>query len=68
MFKSSKILLADHPAYTEAVDAMRRYHDAQNSGVPAVEVAGLRQIAEFLFHAITDYQMRACGVDSVTTY
>jgi len=64
MPKLPEILMPEHPAYTDAVEAMRRYHDAQVAGAPAVEVERLRLIAESLFQAVTDYQMRAFGGDS----
>ncbi|HDS0927411.1 TPA: hypothetical protein QDZ23_002056 [Pseudomonas putida] len=63
-----EILPPDHPAYMEAVEAMRRYHEAQNTGVPAIEVERLRLIAESLFQAVTDYQMRAFGIGGGTTH
>nr|QFX76824.1 hypothetical protein [Pseudomonas putida] len=40
---------------------MRRYHEAQDAGASAAEVERLRLIAESLFQAVTDYQMRAFG-------
>ncbi|MEZ1436060.1 hypothetical protein QVM41_07160 [Pseudomonas shirazica] len=61
MSKPPQILPPDHPAYNEAVEAMRRYHEAKARGAPAVEVERLRLIAEILFQAVTDYQMRAFG-------
>ncbi|MNO70698.1 hypothetical protein D3C76_615930 [compost metagenome] len=51
----------DHPMYTDAVDALRRYHEAQSSGRPADEVERLRLIAESQFQAVTDYQLKALG-------
>lgn len=42
MPKQSEILPPDHPAYTEAIEAMRRYHEAQDTGAPAIEVERLR--------------------------
>ncbi|MFF7109344.1 hypothetical protein [Pseudomonas sichuanensis] len=56
-----KVLPPDHQAYTEAVEAMRLYHEALDAGAPAIEVERLRLIAESLFQAVTDYQMRALG-------
>ncbi|MCE1055910.1 hypothetical protein [Pseudomonas alloputida] len=53
------ILYPDHPMYTDAVDAMRRYHEAQRAGRPADEVERLRLIAESQFQAVTDYQLKA---------
>lgn len=61
MSKTTEILSPDHPAYTQAVEAMRRYHEAQDLGAPAVEVQRLRLKAECLFQAVTEYQMRAFG-------
>ena len=49
MSKLPETLLPDHPAYIEAVEAMRRYHEAQDAGAPANEVERLRLIAESLF-------------------
>lgn len=63
-----EILPPDHPAYAEAVEAMRRYHEAQDTGAPAIEVERLRLIAESLFQAVTDYQMRAFGISEGTTH
>ncbi len=56
-----KILSPDHQAYAEAVEAMRLYHIALETGAHAIEVERLRLIAESLFQAVTDYQMRAFG-------
>ncbi len=55
------ILYPDHPMYTDAVDALRRYQEAQASGEPAEEVERLRLIAESQFQAVTDYQLKALG-------
>lgn len=68
MPKPPEILPPNHPAYTEAVEAMRRYHEAQDTGAPAIEVERLRLIAESLFQAVTDYQMRAFGKGSGTIH
>lgn len=54
-------LYPDHPMYTDAVDAMKQYHDAQASGCPPEEVERLRQIAEAQFRAVNEYQLRALG-------
>lgn len=42
----------------QAVDAMREYHRAQDRGAPAEEVERLRLLAESLFQAVSDYQLR----------
>ncbi|MNW18680.1 hypothetical protein D3C71_2183370 [compost metagenome] len=49
---------AGEPLIQQAVDAMRQYHDAQDVGAPAAEVERLRLLAESLFQAVTDYQLR----------
>lgn len=68
MPKKFDVLLPDHPAYTRAVDALRHYHEAQKDGSSAVEVERLRQVAESLFQAVTDYQLRALGGPSGTIH
>lgn len=57
----SKVLLPDHPMYTDAVDALKRYHQAQANGVTGNELERLRLMAEHQFQAVTDYQLRALG-------
>lgn len=57
----SKVLLPDHPMYTDAVDALKRSHQAQANGVTRAELERLRQIAEHQFQAVTDYQLHALG-------
>lgn len=61
MPKQPEVLFPDHPAYTEAVDAMRRYHEAQSAGASNEEVEQLRLLAEALFQVVTDYQLRTFG-------
>jgi len=56
--KQSEILMPDHAMYTDAVDALRRYHEAQRAGGHADEVERLRLIAESQFQAVSDYQLR----------
>lgn len=68
MPKISEFLPPDHPAYTEAVEAMRRYHEAQDTGAPVAEVERLRMIAECIFQSVTDYQMKAFGIGDVTSH
>ncbi|MFV3337934.1 hypothetical protein [Pseudomonas sp. 43(2021)] len=55
------ILYPDHPMYTDAVEALKRYHEALASDEPAEEVERLRMIAESQFQAVTDYQLKALG-------
>ncbi|MCX2858857.1 hypothetical protein OO256_22475 [Pseudomonas sp. DCB_CB] len=47
--------------YTGAVDALRRYHEAQAAARPADEVERLRLIAEAQFQAVNKYQLKALG-------
>lgn len=49
---------AGEPLIQQAVDAMREYHQAQDGGAPAEEVECLRLLAESLFQAVSDYQLR----------
>lgn len=61
MKSKTHILFPDHPMYTDAVEALRMFHEAQASGQPPLEVERLRLIAEAQFQAVTDYQLRALG-------
>lgn len=45
----------------QAMDALRRYHEARDSLTPAQEVERLRLEAESLFEAVHEYQRRALG-------
>lgn len=68
MPNQSKILPPTHQAYTEAVEAMRLYREALDTGAPAIEVERLCLVSESLFQAVTDYQMRAFGHDDGTVH
>lgn len=57
----SKVLMPDHPLYTEAVEALKLYHQAQAEGAVGAELERLKLLAEHRFQAITDYQLRALG-------
>jgi len=50
---------AGEPLIQQAIEAMREYHQAQDRGAPAEEVERLRLLAESLFQAVSDYQLRA---------
>ncbi|MDH1143329.1 hypothetical protein N5C60_01720 [Pseudomonas mosselii] len=52
---------AGEPLIREAIEALRTYHNAQDSGAPAEEVERLRLIAESSYQAVTDYQLYALG-------
>lgn len=49
------------PLIEQAIDAQRRYREAQDSGSPPKEVERLRLEAASLYQAVTDYQLRASG-------
>ncbi|EJN32115.1 hypothetical protein D3C76_1652060 [compost metagenome] len=49
---------AGEPLIKQAIDAMRQYHEAEAAGQPAEEVERLRLLAESLFQAVSDYQLR----------
>ncbi|GLO23569.1 hypothetical protein PPUJ21368_13960 [Pseudomonas putida] len=49
---------AGEPLIQQAVDAMRDYHQAQDLGASAEEIERLRLLAESLFQAVSDYQLR----------
>jgi hypothetical protein len=50
---------AGEPLIKQAVDAMREYHQAQDRGGSPEEIERLRLLAESLFQAVSDYQLRA---------
>ncbi|MBX6690025.1 hypothetical protein I8746_10465 [Pseudomonas sp. USTB-Z] len=57
----SKVLMPDHSLYTEAVEALKAYHQAEADGVEGMELERLRLMAEHRFQAVTDYQLHALG-------
>lgn len=63
MSNPHEVLLPDHLVYAQAVEAMRKYHEAKDNGASDAEVERLRLIAEAQFQAVTEYQMRALGKD-----
>lgn len=50
---------AGKPLIQQAVDVMRLYHEAEAAGQPIEEIERLRRLAESLFQAVSDYQVRA---------
>lgn len=54
-------LLPDDPLYQEAVEALKRYHQAQMDERPADEIERLRLEVEQAFQLVTDYQLEALG-------
>ncbi|WP_083279668.1 hypothetical protein [Pseudomonas sp. NBRC 111122] len=61
MSEKTLFLSPDHPMYTDAVTAMKRYYQAKAFGSSAEEVERLRQIAESQFRAVNEYQLRVRG-------
>lgn len=53
--------MPDHPLYTEAVEALKAYHQAKADGVVGMELERWRLMAEHRFQDVTDYQLRALG-------
>ena len=49
---------AGEPLIQQAINAMRDYHQAQDSDAPPEEVERLRLLAESLFQVVSDYQLR----------
>lgn len=56
---------AGEPLILEALEALRIYREAKNSGRPQEEIDRLQILAESLVQAVTDYQLLAVGNDSI---
>jgi hypothetical protein len=54
-------IITGEPLMQQAMEAMRRYHEAKDSLTPPEEVDRLRLEAESLFEAVHEYQRRALG-------
>lgn len=52
------MVAAGDPPVQQAIDAMCEYHQAQGRGAPTDEIERLRLLAESLFQAVSDYQLR----------
>lgn len=46
------------PLLLQAIDATRRYHEAKDMGAPPHEVERLKVLADSLYQAVTEYQLR----------
>lgn len=57
----TKVLPPDHQAFSHAIEAMKRYHEAKDLGAPPEDVERLKVLAESLFQSINDYQLRVLG-------
>ncbi|WP_434120371.1 hypothetical protein [Pseudomonas fortuita] len=62
------ILEPGNPLMTKAIDALKRYHEAQAAGLPAEEVERLKTEAEQLFQAVSEFQFRMLGCRSDTLH
>nr|WP_269805917.1 hypothetical protein [Pseudomonas asiatica] len=49
---------AGEPLIQQAIDAMREYHQAQDRNATPEEIERLHLLAESLFQAVSDYQLR----------
>ncbi len=52
----------------QASEAVSRYREAEAAGKPPEEVERLRLLAESLFQVVTDFQLRAQGVELPTLH
>lgn len=43
----------------QAIDATRKYHEAKDMGAPAAEVERLKLLADSLYQAVAEYQLRS---------
>ncbi|WP_264312410.1 hypothetical protein [Pseudomonas putida] len=64
----TKVLLPDHQAFSDAMEAMKRYHQAKDLGAPPEEVKRLKILAESLLQALNDYQLHALGGPGYTSH
>lgn len=53
------LMAAGEPLLQEALQAMRRYHKAQDAKAPVEEVDRLRNDAEALFKRVSEYQSKS---------
>jgi len=52
---------AGEPRLREALDAIRAYQAAQDSGASSETIERLRVLADSLFHAVVDFQLLQAG-------
>lgn len=62
MSSKTPVLYPNHPMYVDAIEAMKRYHEAKAAGCSIAEVEKLRQIAEANFSSVNEYQLKALGM------
>lgn len=61
-------MAAGEPLMQQAMDAMRRYHDAKDLGATAEDVERLRLEVESLMQAVSEYQQAVLGGPSATRH
>lgn len=61
MRKLDAMIMPDDPVMLEAIEALKRYHQAKEAGKPEAEIERLRREAEQHFQSINDYQLAALG-------
>lgn len=54
-----RMIMPNDPIMVEAVEAMRRYHQALKADEPAAQIARLRLLSEQQFQFISDYLLAA---------
>lgn len=52
---------AGEPLMQQAIEALRRYHEAKAAGRPSDETEHLRVLAESLLEAVSEYQLQVFG-------
>lgn len=62
------ILEPGNPLMTQAIDALKRYHEAQAAGLLPEEVERLKKETEQLFQAVSEFQFRMLGRRSDTLH
>jgi hypothetical protein len=63
-----RFLQGDDPLMREAIDALKRYHEAVDASAPEEEVEHLKNEAEALFQAVSDYLVCATGGQAGTLH
>ncbi|MCE0999947.1 hypothetical protein [Pseudomonas sp. NMI1173_11] len=59
--KQREVIMPDYPIFTDALAALKRYHEALDESAPSEDVERLRLVAESLFKSATDYHLFALG-------
>lgn len=62
------ILEPGNPLMTQALDAIKRYYEAQQAKLPDDEIERIRLEAEALFRAVNEFQQRMLGRRSDTLH